>query len=361
VELLPQDGTVDDLSETLVVRVTERPLDSLSMGAGANSELGAHIFGEATDRSLFLDGRSTSLRLDGYFDPQTSEISQGIATLRYSDPYFLDSNYNYTEDLRFQRLETSAQEFDLERISLATYFYRTWRGEALSFGHTLAQENLSEVSPDAVLSELDQGTVDLSFLSSRIDIDRRDSPLNPRSGYNLNFEYKVALESLASDADFHTLLGKASYLLQPSWWDPRWSIATLARGGASWTFGDTPEIPISQRFYLGGRGSVRGFRENSLGPRGTAGSVIGGDTTVSGSGELRYSFSDFAEAHLFLDMGNVFLRDRSFSLDDLRYATGVGVRYLSPLGPIGFDVAHPIDEQPGEPSVRVHFVIGSNF
>jgi outer membrane protein insertion porin family len=113
--------------------------------------------------------------------------------------------------------------------------------------------------------------------------------------------------------------------------------------------------------YLGGRTTVRGFRENSLGPRGEDGAVIGGDTMLATKTQFQYLAADSLSTHLFFDMGNVWLRHDEFALSGIRKSVGVGFQYLSPIGPIGFDVGRPLDEQSGEPSVRVHFSVGSMF
>jgi len=360
VELAPRDGTLNDPVEDLLISVEEQPMQTLELGTGVNSEYGLHLFGEATDRLLFRDGRSLSLRLDTYYDQAAADISQGFANLRYSHPSFLDSPYLLTEDARFQRLEQSSQEFDLDRVSLASYLYRSFdSGLALAAGHTILEENLDNVAPDVILSDLDEGSVALSFFSGTLTWDGRDNPLNPAAGPAGTLDWKLATEALASDANFLQLGGRVSYL------HPlplrRFSLAGGARLEWAEPFGNTEEIPISQRFYLGGRTTVRGFRENSLGPRGSEGGVIGGDTLVSSNLELRYLFADSFSFHTFLDAGTVYLRDRSMSIDDLRYSTGFGLRYLSAIGPIGFDIGHPLDERPGEPSLRFHFSIGTPF
>jgi outer membrane protein insertion porin family len=125
--------------------------------------------------------------------------------------------------------------------------------------------------------------------------------------------------------------------------------------------GSTDEIPITQRFYLGGRTSVRGFRENSLGPRGANGSVIGGNALVASKLEIQHRTLDSLSTHIFFDAGNVFLRGYDVNSYSLRKSIGAGFQYLSPIGPIGFDIGHPLDERSGEPSVRVHFSVGSMF
>lgn len=370
VDIAPADGVLDSEREKMVIRVYERALQTLDLGVGANSEFGLHLFGEAIDKSVFSDGRSLALRLDTYLDQNTvndgsqagPDISQGFASLRYLDPDFANSEYSFSEELRLQRQDLSTQEFDQDRVSLATYWYRQFAsGINVTGGHTLLFDNLDDVSPDAILGDLDSGTVRLGFLSASVGVDRRDDPLIPRSGYTLRLDPKLAADVFGSQGNYATLVGRATAIVPLDDLAQRFSLGFGFSAGGSWTYGDTEDVPITQRFYLGGRTTVRGFRENSLGPKGSAGSVIGGDRLLAGSSQLQYLVSDALSVHTFLDSGSVFLRDDGFYVSDLRWSTGVGMRYLSPIGPIGFDVGHPLDEKQGEPSLRVHFSVGSNF
>jgi outer membrane protein insertion porin family len=363
IEIEPADGVLDQAIEDMQIRVTEKALRTLELGTGLNSEYGLHLFGEATDRALFGDGRSLSLRLDTYYDSATTEISQGVAGLRYFVPSLFASNFSLAEDLRFQKVDLSTQEFDLDRISLASYLYNS-SFERLSFsmGHTVLYEDLSNVSPGAIIGEEDSGNVRLSFVSGTLNYDERDNPLNPRRGFNLNFDYKLASELIGSDADYYGLGAKASFIVPGDLLLlPRFSFALSSRLASTWTFGRSSQVPITQRFYLGGRNTIRGFRENSLGPRGADGSVIGGDLLIAQSAELRYLILDSLSIHTFFDAGSVYLQEESASVDDLRYSSGVGFRFLSPIGPIGMDLGAPLNQRDGEPSLRLHFSIGSNF
>lgn len=360
VTIEPSDGALDTPREDLLVTVAENPLRTLELGGGANSEYGLHLFGEGVDRALFSDGRTVSLRLDTYYDPSIGAISQGIGSLRYADPYFWGSEYSFTEDLRFQRLERTTQEFDLDRISLGSSWYRAWdQGISHVFGHTILSENLNDVSPGAVVGAFDEGAVRLSYVAGSLTYDNRDSPIDPRSGHTAALDYRVASELIGSEANYYGLGGRAS-LITPLPID-RFSVALATRVDSTWTYAGTDEVPISQRFYLGGRNSIRGFRESSLGPRGDDGAVIGGDLLWANNLETRYLASDSVSVHLFLDAGTVFLRSEGIDGDDIRFGAGVGFRFLSPLGPVGFDLGRPLDERSGEPSVRLHFSIGSNF
>ncbi|MDC0358039.1 translocation/assembly module TamB domain-containing protein [Oligoflexia bacterium] len=362
VELGSADDDLDNDVEDLLIRLNERALQTLKIGGGLSSVYGLHVFGEATDKTLFKDGKSLGLRLDAFYDDTQGTVSRGVANLRYSDPDALFTSHILTEDVRFQRFDLSTYEFDLDRISLASYLSRSWNsGFSNSFGHTIFQENLDNVSPDAVLSDLDTGTIDLSFISGSLRYDKRDNQLRPKSGYSLSVDYTLAADVLGSDASYYMLEGQASYLYPWHLFEHRFVLAVNNNTASAWTFAGTSEVPISQRYYLGGRNSVRGFRENSLGPRGDDGSILGGDFLISNNLELRYLYGNSTSFHLFFDAGTVYLKERSTAFDDLRTSTGIGLRYLSPIGPIGVDVGHPLDERDGEPSIRVHFVIGANF
>lgn len=368
VEVLAQDNNFDGPSEAVTIRLVERPLETLEVGGGANSEFGLHTFGEAVNKSFFADGRTLSLRVDTYFDqgfinPNGSGlISQGFTSARYQDPTFLGSEYSLTEEVRYQRQELSTQEFNLDRLLFGSYLFRRYdSGVTLSAGHSLVLDNLQDVTPGAIISDLDDGSVRLSFLSSVMRLDRRDDSILPRSGYTLNLEPKLSMVGIGSEANFASMIARSTAIIPLPLPSQRYTLGLGLSGGLSQPWGDTSEIPITQRFYLGGRTTVRGFRENSLGPQGSDGAVIGGDTMLASKVELQYLVVDSLSTHVFFDAGNVFLRHEDFNLSDIRTSTGIGFQYLSPIGPIGFDVGHPLDERGGEPSVRLHFSVGSMF
>lgn len=348
--------------QLLTIAVEERRLQSLALGGGLNSEFGVHAFGEAIEKSLFRDGRSLALRFDTYWDQNIGDVSRGLGSFRYTDPNVLQSGLIHTEEIQFQKLNLSTYEFDLDRTGLSSLLsHQSEQDWSYSFGHTIFQEDLNDVTPDAILGPLDSGIVNLSFLSGSVTYDDRDDPLTPRKGFSSALDWELGSSTIGSDANMTALQAKVGYVFPFSIAGRQFGLANNLRGGSQWTFGNTDFIPISQRYYLGGRTSVRGFRENSLGPRGIDGAVIGGDLLAQTNTELRYYPEPLLSLHLFLDSGSVFLRDESFPEEDWRASYGIGFRYLSPIGPIGFDLGRPIDERPGEPSVRLHFSVGSLF
>jgi outer membrane protein insertion porin family len=369
VEVVPTDGSFDHPQEAITVRLAERALETLEVGTGANSEFGLHVFGEAVDKSLFADGRTLSTRIDTYFDQAqinpngSSAISQGFANIRYMDPFFLDSHYALTEELRFQRQELSTQEFNLDRMTLASYLFRQFESRVtFTGGHSLTLDNLNDVNPGAVITPLDTGHVRLSFLSGLLKFDTRDDPLTPHNGYTFTVEPKLSVQQIGSEANFAGILSKATGIVPlEQILSPRFSLGLGLSGGIAQPWGDTIGIPITQRYYLGGRTTVRGFKENSLGPLGDNGAVIGGDTLLMEKNQFQYLVTDSLSTHTFVDIGNVFLRHQSLDLADLRSSTGFGFQYISPIGPIGFDVGYPLDRKPNEDVYRIHFSVGSTF
>ena len=360
--IFSDSSSANPTQRELTIKVIERPLSYLRFGGGANSQFGAHIFGEASDRSLFLDGREVSLRADLYVLPGTLEVSQGIASILYAIPSVLDSPYSFVEDLRFQKLSTTTQEFDVERSIVSSYLYRSdSSGIGLTFGHSLARENIFNVPQDVQIGRFDSGTVLLSTLNSSITLDKRDAPLMPTSGYTLGFDGSLASNALGSDASYLSGTMRASTILPLFSPASNWSLAASTRWAASQPLGDTDEIPITQRYYLGGRNSIRGFRENSLGPLSEGGNVIGGDLLAASSAQLQYRIAERVSLHTFLDIGNVFLKSQHDSLTNQRKGYGLGLRFISPIGPIGFDLGFPTSPQEGEPKMRFHFSVGSNY
>lgn len=359
VEFSAADGVLDSEKEDLLIKVVERPLNTLEVGGGINSELGIHILAEGTDKRLFKDGTSLSLSLDTYYNDVDNFISQGTGSLRFLNPYVFGRNLQYISELRFQRLDLATLEFDLNRFTYSNQLVATnLRGLNLSVGHSFMLEDIDDVSEDAILGPFDSGTVRLSFLTANTTYDRRDNPINPRSGYFLGLNMNLASETLYSEADFLSIIGRGAFILPLT---KQFQMNNHTRVGYSVGYNDTDVIPITQRFYTGGRTSIRGFRENSLGPRGENGSVLGGDVLFNNNFELRYYILDSLAMLGFWDTGTVFLEDRSVEIDDLRHGVGLGARYFSPIGPIGVDLATPLEEQPGERSLVVHFNVGTLF
>ncbi|MFL7965977.1 autotransporter assembly complex family protein [Pseudomonas kielensis] len=194
---------------------------------------------------------------------------------------------------------------------------------------------------DAGLSTLLMPGVSYSYL-------RSDNRIDPHNGYRLQFDTKVAKEGLGSDNNL--VYGTAMVKGLTTVFDKHRLLARAQIGGSA-TNG-YKSIPPSLRFFAGGDQSVRGYDYQSLSPENSEGDRIGGRYMVAGSLEYQYSIAEKWRVATFIDQGNAF---NSLELPSLKTGVGVGVRWVSPVGPIRLDLAHAMDDEGG---IRLHFSMG---
>lgn len=177
---------------------------------------------------------------------------------------------------------------------------------------------------------------------------RSDNRIDPHNGYRLQFDTKVAKEGLGSDNNL--IYGTAMVKGLTTVFDKHRFLARAQVGGSA-TNG-YKSIPPSLRFFAGGDQSVRGYDYQSLSPENSEGDRIGGRYMVAGSLEYQYSVAEKWRVATFVDQGNSF---NNLELPSLKTGVGVGVRWVSPVGPIRLDLAHALDEEGG---IRLHFSMG---
>lgn len=177
---------------------------------------------------------------------------------------------------------------------------------------------------------------------------RSDNPIDPNQGYRLQFDLAVAKEGLLSDAD--VIHGNASLKGLTTLGRRHRFLGRVQFGGTE--FNGFNAVPPSLRFFAGGDQSVRGYDYQSLSPDNSQGDKIGGQYLFAASVEYQYSFAERWRVATFYDQGNAF---NSLSAPSVKSAVGVGVRWVSPVGPLRLDLAHPLD---GEGGVRLHFSMG---
>ncbi|MGC8494714.1 MAG: BamA/TamA family outer membrane protein, partial [Syntrophobacteraceae bacterium] len=139
--------------------------------------------------------------------------------------------------------------------------------------------------------------------------------------------------------------------------------AARLKYGAIEPLGDTSEVPIFKRFFSGGADSVRGYPYQRLGPLAADGNPIGGMELLEGSLEFRFPIKKTLEGAIFSDFGNVAPTLDSFSWQDNRYTAGVGLRYLTLVGPLRFDVGYELNppEHVSFAPYQFYFSIGQAF
>ena len=138
-------------------------------------------------------------------------------------------------------------------------------------------------------------------------------------------------------------------------------LAASLRGGGAQGYFKTDELPIVERFFLGGRTTVRGYAQDTLGPKGADGNPTGGNAFLMENLELRTSLGKNFGLVTFLDGGNVWVKMNEMKLTDLKFTAGLGLRYNTPVGPVRIDYGQKLQREKGESAGELHFSIGNAF
>ena len=175
-----------------------------------------------------------------------------------------------------------------------------------------------------------------------------DNAIDPSNGYRLQFEASVAKDGLISDSNlvYATALAKGLTTL----WDKHRFLGRIQLGGS--LTDDYKAVPPSLRFFAGGDQSVRGYDYQSLSPENDQGDRIGGRYLLAGSLEYQYAFAERWRWAAFIDEGNTF---QNLEIPSLKTGVGMGIRWISPVGPLRLDLAHALDDDGG---IRLHFSMG---
>ncbi|PYC02078.1 hypothetical protein DMX09_18875 [Pseudomonas protegens] len=177
---------------------------------------------------------------------------------------------------------------------------------------------------------------------------RSDNRIDPHNGYRIQFDTKLAKEGVGSDTNL--LYGTVLLKGLTTAWDNHRFLGRVQFGGSA-TNG-YKSIPPSLRFFAGGDQSVRGYDYQTLSPKNSEGDRIGGRYMVAGSVEYQYSIAEKWRIATFVDQGNSF---NKLELPNLKTGVGVGLRWVSPVGPIRVDLAHAMNDDGG---IRLHFSMG---
>lgn len=184
--------------------------------------------------------------------------------------------------------------------------------------------------------------------------DRRDSFTRPRKGMFISSVAELS-KSIGSTVDnfLKAQVEGRGYLSPFSFL----TFAGVVRGGYLKPWGGAKETPADRRFYLGGTGDVRGFDENLLNQDDTT----GGYSSLSASIEARLDVGFNLELAAFADVGRLEDQLVSITPEQFRYSAGVGIRYVTPIGPIGFLYGWKIGRREGESPGKLHFSLGYTF
>jgi outer membrane protein insertion porin family len=353
VELNTRKGSSDE-EMILDIHVKERATGMFSVGAGYSSVEKAIGMLEISQANLFGRGQSLSAR--------ASVSSKSTRyTLSFTEPWLFDRPLTAGLDLYDWQYEYIEYTKDSTGGRLRFGFPLGLEFTRGSVAYTYDDAEISDVAETA--SQLLKDMVGRSVTSSlTFDItrDSRDRRFNAREGSVNSLSVEYAGGVLGGDNYFTKYRAKSAWFF-PFFWDAafclqgRWGYIEKRSGG---------ELPVYEKFFLGGMNTVRGFDYHSISPVDpVTGDRIGGEKMMVYNIEFRFPLlkEQGVVGVLFFDAGNVFTKEEDLTFSGIRMSAGAGIRWYSPVGPLRLEWAYNLDQRPEEASSNWEFTIGSPF
>jgi len=344
------------------LKVRERLSGSLQAGLGYGQSQGVIVSISVQQDNVLGSGDRVGLELNN------SSVNR-VYSLSYLDRYHTPSGIS--RQLTISHRETNAEEADLAEYDTKTFSLGATYGIPVSEDDTVFAGvsverlglDLGEHAPQRLHDFV--GRYGDEYTNFKFNLswqrDTRDRAIFARSGARQSIGIEVAVPG--SDLEFYRLT--YTYKRYVSLTD-NLTLSLNGTVGYGDGYGDTGELPFFENFYAGGINTIRGFRGNSLGRRDENNDPIGGNSRVVGNIELAFPmpFTEIESMRMFtfLDGGNVFdTRHEDIDFGELRYSTGVGVIWLSPLGALTISLGRPLNDRAGDRTEFFQFSLGSFF
>ncbi len=341
----------DDPRVDLRIEVRDAPPRDIRLGIGYATDEG--IGGLASWRHFDFLGGARQLG----FSVRVSQI------LRSAQADFLQPRFP-TLDTRFRLLASASREnedsFDVERYRGLPRL--EWRPDGKLSAYTfyrVESDHLVRASP-GVVAALPGSAPSNALLSGPgfgASWIATDDFVNPSRGWEVTGSFEPVGTIFGGDINFVRLIAEGrAYVPLPA----RLFGSARVRVGTAEPLDGTPEIPLYERFYAGGVNSVRGYGRWRIGPL-VNNRPLGGRSLVEASIELRRHIAGPFTGLVFVDAGQVSLESFHFPVGTMRYGTGLGVRFDSPVGPIGADLGFPITPPAGDQRWQVSLSVARTF
>ncbi len=379
VETVPVPGTTDlvDVNYT----VEEQPSGSITASLGYSQSDGMILGGSVSQSNFLGSGNRVSLSLN------TSDTRK-LYSFSFDDPYYTVDGVSRGYSLYYS--ETDYDDSDITNYNVDTmgadisFGYPLSEISSLSFGMGIENNKLAQGSaPSREVQDFIDEEGD-NFNNLKANIGWSQSTLNngllPTRGWSQGISLQTTLPG--SDLMFYKLNYRAQRFWPISGPFTLRASGRVAYGGA---FGGTSDLPFFENFYGGGFGSIRGYKDNTLGPRSKQDGEydpVGGNLLVESTLEVLFPLPFVKDQRslrtsLFFDAGNVFDTDCDNKVDskgkrltvncykpsfsELRYSVGVGLTWITPMGPLTFSLAKALKEEEHDESQVFQFSLGTPF
>lgn len=353
-------GTADQVDVNL--NVTEKPTGNLMLGVGTSS----------TDKVIF----SGSIAQNNFLGSGNNVAIQVNSAKRYRTYVFSYTNPYFTPDGISQGFDIYHRTVDTTDTAVASYKSES-TGGGIRFGFPIGEKeslgfgigiDSTTITVDSTSPKYYQDFVD-EFGSTNVSVpltlnwtsDGKDSFFFPTRGTY----QKAGLEVAAPGGDLTYY--RATYQLQhfiPL--NTKFTLMLNGEVGYADGYGNKG-LPFYKNFYAGGVNSVRGYKAGSLGPLDVDNGKeysLGGNSRVIGNAELLWGLPGMEKSFRmgwFFDAGQVFSEDQTPSTSDLRYSTGLSAAWISPIGPLKFSYAVPLNKQDEDKTESFQFQLGTTF
>ncbi|MGA0325950.1 MAG: outer membrane protein assembly factor BamA [Limisphaerales bacterium] len=360
----------------LVLSVEEKNTGNFMIGAGFNSIENLVAFAEMSQANFDLfkpplfQGGGQKLRLRAQAGTRMQDYQ-----ITFVEPWLFNQKLEFEQNLYHRELNYVSRVFDERRTGTRSGLRKTLGSDFLIGGVSYTLENIGIFNVDPNASEFfksQEGDALISRLGTSLSYDTRGAGFLPNSGQLTRVRAELAGGPLGAEVNLYKLelttkhyfkgLGKGHI------------IELLAEAGVADIYGDTQNLPLYDRWWLGGLRNLRGFRFRDVGPKDQFGEPIGGSTYWIGSAEYSIPIIDRLRFAVFYDIGMVYqdpysfdskvmdpLTGNSLILDTGTYNDnfGFGVRMNLPIGPLRLDYGIPMttDEQ-NDGSGRFNFGVG---
>ncbi|MCM8792131.1 MAG: outer membrane protein assembly factor BamA [Candidatus Omnitrophica bacterium] len=352
----------------LIVEVKEAKTGMFSFGGGYSSVDQFVGFVEIEQRNFdwknfpYFTGDGQNLRVKASMGTLTDSY-----LLSFTEPWFLDYSLSLGFDIYRERHE---------RESDVGYGYDEKRtGGDVRLGKELTEYlrtdliyrydniEISGIAEDATQDlKKEEGKNSISSIEFILSQDKRDNRFLPSRGYFLSTSIQVAGGSFGGDKDFLKFFARGSKYF-PLWYGS--VLEFRLRIGLVDAYSDSEEVPIYERFFVGGAYTIRGYEERKIGPYDlVTKDPLGGESLMIGNIEYTYPLFDFLRVATFFDSGNVWEKVSDLGKGDFKSSFGLGLRLKTPMGPINLDYGVPLNKAQSEEkksSGRFHFSVGYGF
>ena len=358
VDVTTEQGSAPD-KVVIKVKVTEKSTGELSFGAGFSTQDGLLGDIRLTEHNLLGRGQDLSANLTVSQRRQSIDIS-------FTEPYFLDRDLAAGFDLFRTRTDFQRESSYDETSTGGTLRmgYPLTENLRHSVRYTLRADEIQNVDDSAsIFIQDEEGERSTSLVGQTLSYDRRDVRFLPSEGYYLRLDQDLA--GLGGDNKFirHEVRGEYYYSIVPD-------VVFSLTGSSGYIRGYGGEdVHLSNRFFIGGN-NLRGFAYGGVGPRDNeTDDRLGGNLYYVGSAEVRFPLGLPEELRIFgrafVDAGS--LRDIDVSgptldqSDGLRVGSGVGLSWLSPLGPLSINFAVPVKKEDKDNTEFFMLSFGTRF